>query len=114
MGRQHPRMDRKKPCGNPNPSAQPRGMAADDGHPKVLTDNATEVAYLNRLLGTSSQVLLNIALDRSTFKAERTCGKTRALRANASSPTDVAAFKRNCRLSMRKFDQHFSVDIPCS
>ncbi|KAI8488494.1 hypothetical protein Bbelb_338060 [Branchiostoma belcheri] len=29
MGRQHPRMDRKKTCGNPNPSSQPRGMAAD-------------------------------------------------------------------------------------
>ncbi|KAI8495174.1 Endothelial cell-specific molecule 1 [Branchiostoma belcheri] len=41
--------------------------------------------------------------------------KTRALGANASSPTDVAAFKKKCRLSMRnRFDQHFSVDIPCS
>ncbi|KAI8503008.1 hypothetical protein Bbelb_197100 [Branchiostoma belcheri] len=29
MGRQHPRMDRKKSLGNPNPSSQPRGMAAD-------------------------------------------------------------------------------------
>ncbi|KAI8484917.1 hypothetical protein Bbelb_373240 [Branchiostoma belcheri] len=41
--------------------------------------------------------------------------ETRALGANASSPTDAAAYKRKCRLSMRnRFDQHFSVDIPCS
>ncbi|KAI8485864.1 hypothetical protein Bbelb_364160 [Branchiostoma belcheri] len=41
--------------------------------------------------------------------------ETRALGANASSPTDVAAFKKKCRLSMRnRFDQHFRVDIPCS
>ncbi|KAI8513946.1 hypothetical protein Bbelb_082700 [Branchiostoma belcheri] len=41
--------------------------------------------------------------------------ETRALGANASSPTDVAAFKRKCRLSMcNRFNQHFSVDIPCS
>ncbi|KAI8485741.1 hypothetical protein Bbelb_365750 [Branchiostoma belcheri] len=38
-----------------------------------------------------------------------------ALGAKASSPTGVAAFKRNCRLSIRnRFNQHFSVDIPCS
>ncbi|KAI8491878.1 hypothetical protein Bbelb_302510 [Branchiostoma belcheri] len=41
--------------------------------------------------------------------------ETRALGANASSPTDAAAFKRKCRLFMRnRFNQHFSVDIPCS
>ncbi|KAI8495123.1 hypothetical protein Bbelb_271090 [Branchiostoma belcheri] len=41
--------------------------------------------------------------------------ETRTLGANASSPTDAAAFKRKCRLFMRnRFNQHFSVDIPCS
>ncbi|KAI8513701.1 hypothetical protein Bbelb_080250 [Branchiostoma belcheri] len=35
--------------------------------------------------------------------------------ANASSPTDVVAYRRKCQLSMRNtFNQYFSVEMPCS